>query len=273
MSFGATLRVLRLQSGLGLRDLARRLGVSSTYLSRIENDIDPAPTPARLATIARELGISATTLIEIARRISPLLSDYIERVPEAGPLFADLALRQLTASELAEVQRFVERKFPRRTGSGTAEQPTLASLLTAEHVVLGLRCTRLEDALQIAAGRLAATTRQDGALLGATLMARESDIASGVGNGVAVVSVALTDVEHAASLITFAPPLVHPTPDKRPLRVLIVFIAPKGHARFVQQVAEAAQLAARGLGDALCDSATVPELLSTIERLQGGRNS
>jgi transcriptional regulator with XRE-family HTH domain len=56
MDFGATLRLLRLGSGLSLRDLARRLGVSSTYLSRVENGLDPVPFWPSTSTRFRRQG-------------------------------------------------------------------------------------------------------------------------------------------------------------------------------------------------------------------------
>ncbi len=262
MSFGATLRVLRLQSGLGLRDLARRLGVSSTYLSRIENDIDPVPTPARLANIAHELGISAATLIEIGRRVSPLLSEYVEQVPEAGSLFADLALRKLAASELAEIQAFVDKRFARHHKQQTlAFRPLFVALLAEERLVLGLRCAHVVDALQIVAGRLAAHSDVDPAAITAALMARESELAIGVGSGVAVICAAIPEQPHAAAVITL--PHHYPTrsPDKAAVTRADRVRRPQGDVPFCQHVAEVARLADRGLADTLCKHTTATQLL------------
>src|SRR6187549_1367350 len=174
MSFGTTLRLLRLQSGLGLRDLARRVGVSSTYLSRVESGIDPAPTPARLVNIARELGVPPQTLLEIAHRVGPLLAEYVERVPEAGSLFADVALRGLNAAQLLEVQTFVRTRFPLRARDLAAPARSLAALLSEDHVVLELRCAAVADALQIAAGRLASEGADVSAIV-AGLLARNAE--------------------------------------------------------------------------------------------------
>jgi transcriptional regulator with XRE-family HTH domain/Zn-dependent peptidase ImmA (M78 family) len=41
-TFGAFARDARLNAELGLREAARRMAVSATYLSRVENDVDPA---------------------------------------------------------------------------------------------------------------------------------------------------------------------------------------------------------------------------------------
>jgi PTS system nitrogen regulatory IIA component len=260
MSFGATLRLLRLQSGLGLRDLARRLGVSSTYLSRIETGVDPAPTPARIENIARELRVSAPTLIQLARRISPLLNEYIEQAPEAGSLFADIALRKLSNTQLAEVHTFIERRFPTSAGKPSRAVPALGELIAEDRVIFGLRCTLMNDALQMAAGRLAANREHDAAAIAAALASRESELGSGIGAGVAIVCAALPECEEAACVITFSPALVYPAPDKQPLRVLIVFLGANGTSYFGQHLAELARLADCGLADALSQCATVAEI-------------
>src|SRR3712207_1940181 len=89
MHLGATLRLLRVDAGLSLRDLARRIGVSSAYLSRVENGLDAVPTPERLAAIARELDVPSTLLMDVAHRVSPFVASYLEQVPGAGRLFLE----------------------------------------------------------------------------------------------------------------------------------------------------------------------------------------
>src|SRR5512145_1351730 len=101
MHFGATLRLLRLESGLSLRDLARRLDVSGAYLSRVENGLDAVPTPSRLDAMARELGVPAPVLLSLAHRISPLVVDYVEQVPAAGRVLLEIAHRRLDERQLA----------------------------------------------------------------------------------------------------------------------------------------------------------------------------
>ena len=113
-NLGLTLRLLRLEAGLSLRDLARRLGVSSTYLSRVENGFDAPPTSQRLEDMARELGVPPALLIELAGRVSPFLVDYLAREPEAGSLFLEIAHRRLDRSQLTELRGLIEERFPAR---------------------------------------------------------------------------------------------------------------------------------------------------------------
>src|SRR5688572_273470 len=112
MHFGATLRLLRLESGLGLRDLARRLNVSGAYLSRVENGLDSIPTSARVEAIAGALQIPAPLLLELAHRVSPLVVDYVDAVPQAGSLLLEIADRRLSAAELSELRDFLNERFP-----------------------------------------------------------------------------------------------------------------------------------------------------------------
>src|SRR5690606_11460779 len=104
MHVGATIRLLRLGAGVGLRDLAERIGVSSAYLSRVENGRDAPPTADRLEAIARELALPPALLLEVAGRVSPFLSSYMREVPAASALFVDIARRNLDADAIARVR-------------------------------------------------------------------------------------------------------------------------------------------------------------------------
>ncbi len=154
MHFGATLRLMRLESGLSLRDLARRLGVSSAYLSRVENGLDAAPTPARLDVMARELGVPAPVLMDLAHRVSPLVVDYVDQVPEAGTLFLEIAHRRLDARELDVLRAFVNERFPVAGAAPSASAPRFSDLLSKDRVVLRLACLDMDDVFDVAAGRL-----------------------------------------------------------------------------------------------------------------------
>ncbi len=74
MVFGSVLRLLRVDAGSTLRGLAATVGVSSAYLSRVENGHDPAPTPDRLVAIAHAIGVSPQLLVELAERRSAATS-------------------------------------------------------------------------------------------------------------------------------------------------------------------------------------------------------
>lgn len=269
MHFGATLRLLRLQSGLGLRDLARRVGVSSTYLSRVENGLDPAPTAARIEHLARELGVPGTLLLDLAHRVSPLVSDYLERVPEAGTLFLEMAHRRLGAEQLAELRAFLDRRFPARPLAEASSIPSLSDLLAPDRIVIGASCTSIESALELAAARLTGATHQPSAAeLTAALRRHEREAPSGIGRGVAVPCASVPDVAEAAALITLATPLEYPTPDGAPLRLLIVLVAAPKARECRIRLAHVARLSTRGLAEALSPLETPSEILARLALLE-----
>ncbi len=267
MHFGATLRLLRLDSGLSLRDLARRLDVSSAYLSRVENGLDAAPTPARLEALARELELPPTVLMELAHRVSPLVVDYVEETPDAGALFLEIAHRRLDAEQLAQVRAFVNTRFPARRAAVEPEPARLAELLAPERVVLRLSCAALDDVLDMAAGRLTTGGPAELASLRASLRAREGEVSSAIGGGVAV-PVIYAGASSRAALVTLDRPLRVETPDGKPLRLVVVLAGPRDSASRRRVLAQVARLAARGLADELARTDSPAAALRRLAALE-----
>jgi nitrogen PTS system EIIA component len=272
MHLGATLRLLRVDAGLSLRDLARRIGVSSAYLSRVENGLDAVPTPERLAAISRELDVPPTLLMDVAHRVNPFVASYLEQVPGAGTLFLDIARRRLTSSQLARVRDFLEAEFPLRGLSRDEPAPALAPLLTPERIILKLSCAAMEDARDMAIGRLcAACPGVEPARLAEVLERREAEASCSVGNGVAVPQAVIEGVAPVAALVTLAKPLRHETPDGQPLRLLIVLVGgDRGRARLMR-LAQVARLASHGLATRLQDAQHPREVLTHLEELEALR--
>lgn len=268
MHFGATLRLLRLDSGLGLRDLARRLSVSGAYLSRVENGLDSAPTPARIEAMARELGIPAPLLIDLAYRVSPLVVDYVEQVPAAGTLFLEIAHRRLDERQVAELRALVNERFPVAATTRPIPAAGISDLLTPDRIILGFTCSDIDDVLDIAAGRLARATGQSAPTIGAALKKREREVASTLGSGVAVPCAHTAGPESAAALVTLATPLEYDTPDHEPLRAVIVLAGPRDSTDRRLRLAHIARLAARGLADDLARAQSPTQVLSRLALLE-----
>jgi transcriptional regulator with XRE-family HTH domain len=66
MAFGVRVRELRKAQGLSQRDLAERVGIDFTYLSKIENGRMEPPSEEVIRRIAQELGADADELILLA---------------------------------------------------------------------------------------------------------------------------------------------------------------------------------------------------------------
>ena len=272
MHLGATLRLLRVDAGVSLRDMARRIGVSSAYLSRVENGLDAPPTPERLAAIAHELDVPPALLMDVANRVSPFVAGYLEEVPGAGALFLEIARRRLTGAQLARVRHFLDAEFPVRGARTEAPVPPLASLLAPERVVVRLVCAGWEDVLDVVAGRLcAALPGVDPERLVEELRRREAESSCAVGGGVAVPHAFLPGATPVAALVTLAKPLKVDTPDGQPLRRVVAAVdGGRGSARLVR-LAHVARLAAYGLAERLLDARQPREVLSVLEELEALR--
>jgi transcriptional regulator with XRE-family HTH domain len=101
-SFGKLLRERRLACGFGLREFATLVGVSSTYISQLEQEnIDP-PTAERAAKMAEILGENADQWIALAGRVP----DDLEGIIQKQPIVIPALLREangLTAEQLKEL--------------------------------------------------------------------------------------------------------------------------------------------------------------------------
>jgi transcriptional regulator with XRE-family HTH domain len=82
--FGEILRDLRLRSGVGLRELARRIGKSPGYISDVENGRVPPPSEAVIVQMASVLGVDGDGLLGAAKKVDPKLSRYLAEQPKAA---------------------------------------------------------------------------------------------------------------------------------------------------------------------------------------------
>ena len=79
--FGAFIRRKREGKDLGLREMAKKIGISPTYLSKCERDEFPPPSEDRVREIAKILGCDVDDLLARAGRVSSDISDIIKRHP------------------------------------------------------------------------------------------------------------------------------------------------------------------------------------------------
>lgn len=86
-TFGQVLREARLAKGITLRKFAAMVGISSTYLSQVEQDnVDP-PTAERVYTMATHLGANPDEWTALAGRVP---TDLIAIFHERPVLIAEL---------------------------------------------------------------------------------------------------------------------------------------------------------------------------------------
>jgi transcriptional regulator with XRE-family HTH domain/quercetin dioxygenase-like cupin family protein len=84
VNLGARLREVRLRSGMSLREVARQLGVSPSFVSQLENG-KSQPSVATLYSMAQLLGVSIDELFDI-EDTSPPVEEPAPRRPVAVPV-------------------------------------------------------------------------------------------------------------------------------------------------------------------------------------------
>lgn len=68
-TFGQALRAARRERGMSQRELAGRIEVDFSYISKIENDRLPPPSADRVVVIATVLGIEPSSLLALAGKL------------------------------------------------------------------------------------------------------------------------------------------------------------------------------------------------------------
>src|ERR1700692_307477 len=107
-NFGAFIRRAREAKEIGLREMAKMIGVSPTYLSKIERDEFPPPAEDKVKAIAKIISCDADDLLARAGRVSSDLSDIIQQRPrEIAALLR--TTKGLTADDMAKLARQAQR--------------------------------------------------------------------------------------------------------------------------------------------------------------------
>ena len=120
MSLGDTINSTRIEKGLGLRALARELGIAASYLSDIEND-RRLPSETVLRRMARVLDLNFDLLMHQAGRLGENAEHYLREHLLAGQLFRKIADSKLDQEAL---QRLLEElEIESSEGEGDARVP------------------------------------------------------------------------------------------------------------------------------------------------------
>ena len=89
-TLGETVQAARVRADLSLRDLAKIIAVSPSYLSDIEND-RRTPSEEVLKELAKQLQIDFDNAMALAGRFGEKADRYLKRQPMAGVLFRKLS--------------------------------------------------------------------------------------------------------------------------------------------------------------------------------------
>src|SRR4051794_37255930 len=106
--FGAFIRREREGREIGLREMAKMIGVSPTYLSKVERDEFSPPVEDKVRAIAKIIGCDADELLARAGRVSTDISEIIKRRPvELAALLR--TTKGLTADDIARLARQAQK--------------------------------------------------------------------------------------------------------------------------------------------------------------------
>jgi DNA-binding XRE family transcriptional regulator len=108
MSFGALVRREREAKGIGLREMAKKIGVSPTYLSKIERGDFAPPVEGKVRKIAEIIGHDPDELLALAGRVASDLTDIIRQHPRKMADFLRAA-KGLTADDIARLARQAQK--------------------------------------------------------------------------------------------------------------------------------------------------------------------
>lgn len=108
VSFGQYVRQLRTAKGITLREFARRLDVSPTYISQIEQGNFSPPAEERVVHMAQILGEDADELLALAGRVADDLPEIIREQPRALATFLRTA-QGLSADEINRLAKQAEK--------------------------------------------------------------------------------------------------------------------------------------------------------------------
>jgi HTH-type transcriptional regulator, competence development regulator len=103
-NFGGFVRRQREAREIGLREMAKKVGVSPTYLSKVERDEFPPPAEDKVRRIAAIIGCDVDELLARAGRVSSDLSEIIKQHPrEMAALLR--TTKGFTAGDLTRLAR------------------------------------------------------------------------------------------------------------------------------------------------------------------------
>lgn len=114
-TFGDHIRDGRLAKELSLRELARRIGKSPSYLNDIEYN-RRVPSESVVRQLCEQLDLDVEVMLAAAGRVlGQGDEDYVRTEPTAGVLFRRVAKERLDESELQDLLARVEQLAKQRS--------------------------------------------------------------------------------------------------------------------------------------------------------------
>lgn len=251
MHFGQLLRVLRTESGLGLRELARRIGISPSYLSLVENGKMGPPSSERITQIAGILHVSPSVLMNIAGIVDPQVLDFLCTTPEAGALLRATMRAGLSGAELGALARLlrengrtvIERLLADAPPLEPRASATVQAALDALLLLPALYCTTRDELFGALAEAVTAAHPQLAApSIITALEEREAQASTALGGGVALPHARLPGLDGAIVALARCPDgLRYPARPTETVTIVFLLLSAEDaplHLELLSQIAE-----------------------------------
>ena len=112
--FGPFIREIRIQKGLGQRELASKIGVSASYLNDIEKDKRTAPKLDIIKKISSILSIDNKKLNDLAgsskKTLAPDINDFIVKNPKINSLIRAIQENNLNDKQIESIENSISKK-------------------------------------------------------------------------------------------------------------------------------------------------------------------
>ena len=108
-TFGSALRALRRSKGVSQRDLAARIGVDFSYISKLENDRLPAPSADTVVRMAAALDEPSEALLALTGKLPSDLRDAVASSPSALAILRRAKSMELSSEEWEEMSVQLKR--------------------------------------------------------------------------------------------------------------------------------------------------------------------
>lgn len=114
--FGNRIRELReakrkTDPAFSLRRFAQAVGISATFLSKVETGDSPPPSAEKVKRMAELLGTDADELLALAGKVDPTLPEIIREMPRAMADFLRTAREEgLTDADIERLTKSIKKK-------------------------------------------------------------------------------------------------------------------------------------------------------------------
>ena len=108
-SFGEILRELRRSRGVSQRELAEKVGVDFSYISKVENDRLPPPAADTIVRICDVLGVRPNDLLALTGKMPTDVKEMLSASPAAQQFVRQAQEMKLTDEEWQTLTRRLKR--------------------------------------------------------------------------------------------------------------------------------------------------------------------